>query len=114
MPKNKCLLFLCFLTIFKFSVQKQVETLYNELRNLAEERGYRLQESKRFFNFMRDADEVAAWIQDQMVIASSEDYGKDVEHVEVSCYVWLLIPSKIKILFQLLKMLSYYLTKVLY
>lgn len=36
---------------------------------------------------MRDADEVAAWIQDQMVIASSEDYGKDVEHVEVSSFL---------------------------
>ncbi|GIY06493.1 hypothetical protein CDAR_514752 [Caerostris darwini] len=63
--------------------QKQVEASYQELKQLAEERGYRLQESKRFFNFMRDADEVAAWIQDQMVIASSEDYGKDVEHVEI-------------------------------
>ncbi|XP_035225862.1 spectrin beta chain, non-erythrocytic 1-like isoform X1 [Stegodyphus dumicola] len=63
--------------------QKEVESSYLELKNLAEERGYRLQESKRFFNFMRDADEVAAWIQDQMIIASSEDYGKDVEHVEI-------------------------------
>ncbi|GFT80923.1 spectrin beta chain, non-erythrocytic 5 [Nephila pilipes] len=63
--------------------QRQVEASYQELKQLAEERGYRLQESKRFFNFMRDADEVAAWIQDQMIIASSEDYGKDVEHVEI-------------------------------
>lgn len=38
---------------------------------------------------MRDADEVAAWIHDQMVIASSEDYGKDVEHVEVSLQLLL-------------------------
>ncbi|XP_071037774.1 spectrin beta chain [Parasteatoda tepidariorum] len=63
--------------------QKQVEISYNELKQLSEERGYRLQESKRLFHFLRDADEVAAWIQDQMVIASSEDYGKDVEHVEI-------------------------------
>ncbi|XP_054722410.1 spectrin beta chain, non-erythrocytic 5-like [Uloborus diversus] len=63
--------------------QHQVESSYSELKQLAEERGYRLQESRRFFGFMRDADEVAAWIQDQMLIASSEDYGKDVEHVEI-------------------------------
>lgn len=75
---------------FIFYLQKEVESAYQELTNLAEERGYRLQESKRFFNFMRDADEVAAWIHDQMVIASSEDYGKDVEHVEVSLQLLFL------------------------
>lgn len=41
---------------------------------------------------MRDADEVAAWIHDQMVIASSEDYGKDVEHVEVSLQFFFFNP----------------------
>ena len=32
---------------------------------------------------MREADEVAAWITDRVAIASSEEAGKDLEHVEL-------------------------------
>jgi len=39
-------------------------------------------ESRELFKFLREADEVAEWIQDQTALAASEDYGSDVEHVE--------------------------------
>lgn len=32
---------------------------------------------------MRETEEVAEWISDQTAIAASEDYGRDVEHVEL-------------------------------
>jgi spectrin beta len=32
---------------------------------------------------LREADEVAEWIGDQTALAASEDYGRDVEHVEL-------------------------------
>ncbi|XP_076359799.1 spectrin beta chain, non-erythrocytic 5 kst [Tachypleus tridentatus] len=63
--------------------QVSVEEEYEQLQKLAEERDQKLQDSRRFFTFMREADEVEAWIHDQMVIASSEDVGKDLEHIEI-------------------------------
>ena len=35
------------------------------------------------FEFYREAEEVSIWISDMSVIAASEDYGQDLEHVEV-------------------------------
>ena len=32
---------------------------------------------------MREADEVAAWISDRKAVASSDEMGKDLEHVEM-------------------------------
>ena len=32
---------------------------------------------------MRAVDEVAAWVSDREAVASSEDVGKDLEHVEM-------------------------------
>ena len=33
--------------------------------------------------FIREADEVAAWISDREAVASSEELGRDLEHVEM-------------------------------
>lgn len=35
------------------------------------------------FTFLRESDEVGEWLNEQMTIAASEDYGRDVEHVEI-------------------------------
>lgn len=35
------------------------------------------------FEFLREMDEMVDWIQEKEVLALSEDYGKDLEHVEV-------------------------------
>jgi len=32
---------------------------------------------------LREADEVSEWMGDQTAVAASEDYGRDVEHVEL-------------------------------
>lgn len=42
-----------------------------------------LQDRIKYFQFERDADELILWIKDQLIVANSEDYGQDVEHVEM-------------------------------
>jgi len=42
-----------------------------------------LQENMRLFEFFREADEVVKWIKEKETIAGSEDYGTDLEHVQV-------------------------------
>lgn len=53
-----------------------------ELRSLAKQREERLIESKKLFEFLREIDEVHEWINDQMGVTASEEYGDDVEHIE--------------------------------
>ncbi|KAK6641322.1 hypothetical protein RUM44_013031 [Polyplax serrata] len=62
--------------------QAELESSYGELLEASKIREERLAESKKFFKFLREADEVAEWINDQTALAASEDYGSDVEHVE--------------------------------
>lgn len=41
-------------------------------------------DSRKLYEFYHEADVVESWIAERMVIAASEDYGQDLEHVEVS------------------------------
>lgn len=64
-------------------MQSELESSFSELTELARTRSVRLIESKKYFRFIREADEVAEWVNDQTALAASEDYGSDVEHVEL-------------------------------
>ena len=63
--------------------QLEIEQKFKELQRLKEYRFQRLRESEKLFKFVRKADEVIEWIGDQTTVAASEDYGRDVEHVEL-------------------------------
>lgn len=63
--------------------QTQIEGELSELQGLAKVREVRLRESLKVFRFLREAEEVSEWIGDQTAVAASEDYGRDVEHVEL-------------------------------
>nr|XP_034181536.1 spectrin beta chain, non-erythrocytic 5 isoform X4 [Osmia lignaria] len=63
--------------------QTEIEQKFKELQKLKDYRFQRLRESEKFFKFIRQADEVIEWIGDQTTVAASEDYGRDVEHVEL-------------------------------
>ncbi|XP_052269284.1 spectrin beta chain, non-erythrocytic 1-like isoform X3 [Dreissena polymorpha] len=68
------------------NIKKQQETLeakYKELKILTVERHKKLVETSRMFEFYRECEEVSAWIVDMVVIAGSEEYGQDLEHVEI-------------------------------
>ena len=64
----------------------QVLQKYADFRQATSDRRKRLEDAKKLFQFKRDADEVEAWIQDKMVVASDECY-KDQANLQVSYFV---------------------------
>ena len=42
-----------------------------------------LQDAQKREHFVREADEVAAWMTDKVAIANSDEPVKDLEHVEL-------------------------------
>ncbi|KAK4313156.1 hypothetical protein Pmani_015473 [Petrolisthes manimaculis] len=62
---------------------EDVEEQYKSLQALREKRARRLEESRKLYVFLRESDEVIEWLNRQMAVAASEDYGRDVEHVEI-------------------------------
>ncbi|XP_066903176.1 spectrin beta chain, erythrocytic isoform X2 [Halyomorpha halys] len=63
--------------------QTDIEEQLREIENLCKKREWNLLESRKLYRFLREAEEVAEWISDQTAVAASEDYGRDVEHVEL-------------------------------
>ncbi|KAJ8678764.1 hypothetical protein QAD02_014551 [Eretmocerus hayati] len=63
--------------------QSEIEHKFEELQNLKEKRSQRLLESEKYHRFIQQADQVIEWIGDLTTVAASEDYGADVEHVEL-------------------------------
>ena len=60
-----------------------MEAQYREIQDLSATRRGKLDDNKKLYEFYREADDVAAWIQEKETIAASEDYGTDLEHVQV-------------------------------
>ena len=56
---------------------------FTELSDKASSRHRLLIDSCRLFNFLREADEVESWIDEKGSVATSDDYGRDLEHVEI-------------------------------
>ena len=65
-----------------FVSQSEMETRFGDLSEKSSHRRQRLLDSNQLFNFFREADEVESWIAEKESIASSDDYGRDLEHVE--------------------------------
>ena len=55
------------------------------LQKLASQRRQRLVDSVSRHEYLREAESILAWIGEQMVTATSEDFGQDYEHLLVSC-----------------------------
>ncbi|EDO49575.1 predicted protein [Nematostella vectensis] len=64
-------------------IQDELEERYTHLRDVARDRHRRLLDSSRLFNFLREADELGAWVEEKEAIVSSDDCGRDLEHVEM-------------------------------
>lgn len=47
------------------------------------EREVRLAEALQYFGFINECNEVQDWMKEQMNKADSEEYGNDLEHVEL-------------------------------
>ncbi|XP_030854700.1 spectrin beta chain, non-erythrocytic 5 [Strongylocentrotus purpuratus] len=63
--------------------QNEIETQYQDVLDLLEARKHVLMGHLKQFEFLREMDEMVDWIQEKEVLALSEDYGKDLEHVEI-------------------------------
>lgn len=64
------------------SKNTKIQQSFEELQTFSVDREKRLAEQKKFLEFMREVEDLQEWIGDQMVIAGSEEYGSDVEHVQ--------------------------------
>lgn len=60
----------------------KIQQQFAELQKFSVDRESRLIEQKKYLDFMREAEDLHEWIADQMTVASSEEYGTDVEHVQ--------------------------------
>uniref|UniRef100_A0A672J1Q7 Spectrin beta chain n=1 Tax=Salarias fasciatus TaxID=181472 RepID=A0A672J1Q7_SALFA len=62
---------------------QHLELCYQELCALAAQRKARLEQSRRFWNFLWEVTELESWIREKEHIFSSLDYGKDLTSVLV-------------------------------
>ena len=62
---------------------EQVSQLWQELIETSSTKRQTLIDAQKRAQFLQEADEVAAWIADREAVASAEDLGKDLEHVEM-------------------------------
>ncbi|XP_028393281.1 spectrin beta chain, non-erythrocytic 1-like isoform X3 [Dendronephthya gigantea] len=63
--------------------QSQLEKLYAGLKDLAEERRGKLDETHKLYQLIREVDDLEQWIADREVIARSQDCGQDLEQCEL-------------------------------
>merc|ERR1712012_71435 len=59
----------------------QVDKLYAGLKDLAAERGAKLDDALKLFMLNREVDDLEQWIAEREVIAGSHELGQDYEHV---------------------------------
>jgi len=64
------------------SRQSSIKSKYTRLQQLGKDRRHSLEESKKKFRLTRDINELEHWITDREALASTDELGKDIEHVE--------------------------------
>ena len=69
--------------------QSQVDKLYEGLKDLAEERRGKLDETLKLYQLQGEIDDLEHWIAEKEVVAGSEDIGQDLAQVEVDLCVFI-------------------------
>ncbi|ODM96280.1 Spectrin beta chain, non-erythrocytic 1, partial [Orchesella cincta] len=67
------------------NIEKKIQEVtheYSELQKRSDKKRCRLLDAQKFYDFNRACNETVDWINEMMNIAGSEEYGRDVEHVE--------------------------------
>ena len=62
---------------------EELHRLWELLLTKLSEKGLRLQQALVLVQFMRQCDEVLFWINDKEAFVTAEEFGLDLEHVEV-------------------------------
>lgn len=63
--------------------QAQVDKLYEGLKDLAEERRGKLDETLKLYQLQGEIDDLEQWIAEKEIVAGSQDIGQDLAQVEV-------------------------------
>ncbi|GAB1601116.1 spectrin beta chain, non-erythrocytic 1-like isoform X2 [Argonauta hians] len=63
--------------------QEKIENMYSNLQDLLTQRRTKLIESHQFIEFFKDVEEASNRIREKAAIATSDDCGQDLEHVEL-------------------------------
>ncbi|KFD52473.1 hypothetical protein M513_06670 [Trichuris suis] len=63
--------------------QSQLERDYNSLTSFCQDRRQRLTDARRYYQYIRQADNLTSWLREKEAAAMSEDYGRDLEHCQV-------------------------------
>ncbi|XP_060523506.1 spectrin alpha chain, non-erythrocytic 1 isoform X2 [Cylas formicarius] len=63
--------------------KNRLEDEFDDVRKLISEREVRLSEALQYFGFVRECNEVQEWMRDQVNRTDSDEYGNDLEHVEL-------------------------------
>lgn len=63
--------------------QTELEKEFDALWKMAEERRKQLENAVHLYQYLRESQELELWINEQLQIAMSEDYGQDYEHLKV-------------------------------
>jgi spectrin alpha len=58
--------------------KKRINERYEKIKQAAENRAIILGKAKRLHDFYRNLDDEEAWIREKKILASSEDYGRDI------------------------------------
>ena len=66
-----------------YLAQAQLDEQLAGLQTLTAARRSKLEESIKLHQYLQDVEEVLSWLSDKESIASSNDYGKDFEHLQV-------------------------------
>lgn len=62
---------------------ESLDAQWRHLQSKSAEKAQKLKETQQLAKFRLDADEVESWVKDKLLIAGSDDVGKDLEHVEL-------------------------------
>lgn len=64
------------------SRQARIEENYRDLSKNASQRRQQIVDAERYYLYVRNSEEMSAWLKEKQSVAQSEDYGKDLEHCQ--------------------------------
>lgn len=77
--------------------QFEVEKMFSKLEELIADRCNDMQNLVSLANYNQESQDLESWINEQLEIAMSEDYGQDFEHLQVSSSIQLFRRSPFRI-----------------
>ena len=77
--------------LFLLFSQAQLDEQLAGLQTLTAARRSKLEESIKLHQYLQEVEEVLSWLADKEHTASSDDYGKDFEHLLVNTTLFFCI-----------------------